>query len=61
MPLTLGQCQARRGNYGMGRLVFRHEDLCQYIYDRIKNMWRPGIRSMTSVKGLLPLSGIAST
>ena len=61
MPLNLGQCQARRRTYGMGRLVFRNEDIGQYIDNGIKNMWRPGIRSMTSVKGLLPLSGIAST
>jgi hypothetical protein len=45
----------------MGRLVFRHEDLGQYIDHGINDMWRPGIRGMASVTGLLPLSGIAST
>jgi hypothetical protein len=45
----------------MGRLVFRYEDLGQNIYYGIKDMWRPGIRGMASVTGLLPLSGIAST
>ncbi len=44
----------------MGRLVFRHENLGQYIYYGIKDLWRPGIRSMDSVVGLLPLNGIAS-
>jgi hypothetical protein len=45
----------------MGRLVFRYEDLGQNIHYGIKDMWRPGIRGMASVTGLLPLSGIAST
>lgn len=45
----------------MGRLVFCYEDLGQNIYYGIKNMWRPGIRSMDSIVGLLPLNGIAST
>lgn len=45
----------------MGRLVFSHEDLGQYIDYGIKDMRRPGIRGMAAVTGLLPLSGIAST
>ncbi|MDH5497830.1 MAG: hypothetical protein OEY12_10325 [Nitrospira sp.] len=61
MPLNIGRCQARRDTNGMGRLVFRHEDLGQYIYHCIKDMWRPRIRGMALVAGLLPLSGIAST
>ncbi|MBK9308385.1 MAG: hypothetical protein IPM58_15185 [Nitrospira sp.] len=44
----------------MSRLVFRNEDLGQYIDHGIKDMWRPGIRGMPSVAGLLPHSGIAS-
>ena len=61
MPSNFGQCQARRGSFGMGQLVFRYEDLGQNIYYSIKDMWWPGIRGMASVTGLLPLSGIAST
>jgi hypothetical protein len=61
MPLNLGHCQAWRGTDGMGRLVFCHEDLGQYIDYGIKDMWRPGIRAIASVAGLLPLRGIAST
>ena len=44
----------------MGGLVFRHEDLGQYIHHGIKDLRRPGIRSMDSVVELLPLYGIAS-
>lgn len=61
MPLNFGQCQARRATYGMGRLVFRHENLGQYIDHRIKDMWRQGIRGMASVAGLLPINSIART
>ncbi|MFO0698797.1 MAG: hypothetical protein U0236_06180 [Nitrospira sp.] len=61
MPSNFGQCQARRTTYGIGRLVFRHEDLGQYIDHRIKDMWWQDIRGMASVAGLLPLGSIAST
>jgi hypothetical protein len=45
----------------MGRLIFRHEHLGQYIDHGIKDLRWPGIRSMDSVVGLLPLNGLAST
>lgn len=61
MPSNFGQCQARRAIYGIGRLVFRHEDLGQYIDHGIKDMWRQGIRGKASVAGLLPLSSVVST
>lgn len=61
MPSNFGQCQVRRATYGMSRLVFRHEDLGQYIDHRIKDMWRQGIRGVASVAGLLPISSIAGT